>query len=115
MSLVMLIRGIYMISITEEELNEENLREKFSTRLITERRKIGKTQNEIADFLQMTRPTYGKYENGNSFPQLISIVKMCKLFNVSSDYLLGITDERTPVCDKHSPNEKICIKTLQNS
>lgn len=33
------------------------------------------------------------WENGSSLPRGREIIKLCKIFNVSSDYLLGLSDE----------------------
>lgn len=37
------------------------------------------------------------YEIGKSYPSIHTLLKLCNLFHVSSDFLLDLTDTRTPV------------------
>lgn len=50
-------------------------------------------QKDVAERLGIERTRYLKWEHGDSQPPLEMLVKMCKLFGVSSDYLLGLEDE----------------------
>lgn len=64
---------------------------------ITNLRKIqGKTQDELANFLHCNRASFTNYEIGKRIPNIDVIVKLSKYFNVSADYLLGITDIEKP-------------------
>ena len=47
------------------------------------------TQKNVADYLGLDRTTYVKYENGQSEPNFETLLKICELFQVSTDYLLG--------------------------
>lgn len=62
--------------------------------LIRLRKELNKTQEEIADILDVSRTTYGKWEKGTHRPDTDMLVKLAEYFNVSADYLLGISDER---------------------
>lgn len=62
----------------------------FSERLATLRGKM--TQAEFADFLELSRATLGFYENGTRIPDILSLRRISEKCNVSSDWLLGITD-----------------------
>ena len=57
--------------------------------LKAERKKQGKTQKEIADYLNLARGSYAKYETGANTPTTDNILKLAKLYNCSTDYLLG--------------------------
>ena len=48
----------------------------------------GKTQKEVADFLNVSQVTYGRYELSLTEPTIDSVVKLANYFNVSLDYLL---------------------------
>ena len=48
------------------------------------------TQTELADKLNTTQDTISLWELGKSNPDIFSVVKLTTIFNVSSDYLLGI-------------------------
>jgi transcriptional regulator with XRE-family HTH domain len=56
------------------------------------RKKKGFTQKKVAESLNVTQSTYSKYERGLVAPDPETIVKLSKVFNVSSDYLLGMID-----------------------
>ncbi len=53
------------------------------------RRDLGYSQKQLADFLGVTQQAISKYESGIREPDVETIIKLSKLFNVSSDYLLG--------------------------
>lgn len=61
----------------------------LSIRLKTLRRQHGKTQQDIASSLGITRQGYAKYENNLGEPDNSSLVKLADYFNTSVDYLLG--------------------------
>ncbi len=52
----------------------------------------GYTQQELADILHTSQKTISKYELESTDLNTAMIEKICKLFDVSSDYLLGIDD-----------------------
>ena len=56
----------------------------------------GLTQQTIADYLKMDRGNYSKYERGIFEFSLEMIRKLSKLFGVTSDYLLGLSDDFSP-------------------
>lgn len=47
------------------------------------------TQKEVADHIQVSRVTYTQYETGSRMPSLAVIYRLADYFNVSTDYLLG--------------------------
>lgn len=49
-----------------------------------------KCQREIAELLHMERSTYAYYEIGRSHPSLLTLVKLALLYNVTTDFLLGM-------------------------
>jgi HTH-type transcriptional regulator, competence development regulator len=57
------------------------------------------THQDMADFLGITRQGYSKYENGQSQPDIETINKLAEFFNVTTDYLLGRTDNPNPPDD----------------
>ena len=54
------------------------------------------TQREIADALCIDRSTYAYYELGETQPSLLMLVRLAKLYDVTTDYLLGIQPEEKP-------------------
>ena len=47
---------------------------------------------EVAEKLNVTIRTISRYEDGTREPSVEMIIKFCKLYDVSADYLLGLTD-----------------------
>lgn len=52
----------------------------------------GLTQTQFAQLLKTSQSTIGKYEREELQPNIDVIIKICKTFEVSADYLLGLTD-----------------------
>ena len=52
-----------------------------------------KTQQEIAELLNMHRSVYRRYESGELETPSWVIVKLAQYYRVSTDYLLGLKDE----------------------
>lgn len=56
----------------------------------------GYKQKDIAALLGVSQNTYSQYEIGILNYPLDAIIKLADFYNVSIDYLLGRTDEKTP-------------------
>ncbi len=54
-------------------------------------------QTQIANLLNTTQQQYGKYETGKRELPLRHLVTLCQYYNLSADYLLGLTDEPKPL------------------
>ncbi len=54
------------------------------------------TQLTIAGYLQIKQNTYSQYENGQRQLPIDVLIKLAKFYNVSTDYILELTDEKTP-------------------
>lgn len=65
----------------------------FAERLKESRKKAGLTQETVADLLEIGYSTYRHYEYGNRVPVVTDAAKMAKLFGVSLDYLVGLTED----------------------
>ena len=65
----------------------------FAQRLRELRKKEHRTQAEIAAELGISVTCYAGYEQGAHQPDLKTLVKIAKYFEISSDYLLGISDK----------------------
>ena len=49
-----------------------------------------KTQQEIADILGTSQTMYARYERGANELPIRHLILLCKYYNVSADYILGI-------------------------
>lgn len=54
------------------------------------------TQCALAEHLHIRQSTYSQYENGQRQMPLETLVALAEYFGTSTDYLLGLTDERVP-------------------
>ena len=52
-----------------------------------------KTQQEIADVLGTSQTMYARYERGANELPIRHLVTLCKYYNVSADYILGINEK----------------------
>lgn len=55
-----------------------------------------KTQQEIADMLGTSQTMYARYERGANELPLRHLVKLCRYYRVSADYVLGLSDRLNP-------------------
>ena len=51
-----------------------------------------KTQQEIADILGTSQTMYARYERGANEMPLHHLIALCKYYDVSADYILGLRD-----------------------
>ncbi len=65
-------------------------------RLLDLRKDAGLTQDELAAILRINKHSISSYEREKSEPPDAIKIEIAKYFNVSIDYLLGLTDEPTP-------------------
>lgn len=63
----------------------------LSKRITELRLSFGWTQVQLAKKLGITKQTVSNWENDNIQPSIDMLVKLSKIFNVSTDYLLGLT------------------------
>ena len=54
------------------------------------REEAGFTQSEIADALNTSTQYYQKYEKGKHPLPIHHLKKLCEIYNVSADYILGL-------------------------
>ena len=54
------------------------------------------TQTHIAKLLNIKQNTYSKYESGVRQIPIDTLVKLCKFYNTSVDYIIGLTNEKRP-------------------
>ena len=66
---------------------------KFNMRLKELRLANGLTQKELAKSIEVGRTTISEYESGKIVPKHEGLLKLANYFNVSVDYLTGVSDE----------------------
>ena len=71
----------------------------FSERLKELRKKANFTQVEVAEKLGISQPAYASWERGAKKPTHDNLVKIAQILNVSVDYLLGNSEEKSDDLD----------------
>ena len=62
----------------------------FGERLREQRTEKQLKQKEVAEALGISVTCYAGYEQGYREPDFATLIKICKYFSVSSDYLMGL-------------------------
>lgn len=102
----------------KKEIVTEDYNKIFPTRLRGLMEEQGKTQQDIAHHLSITRQAVSFYADGQSTPNWENIVKIAEFFSVSTDYLLGLTNIPTnnkairEICEKTGLSEKAVNRLL---
>lgn len=65
-------------------------------RIKSQRMKRGMSQQKLADAIGTSQQTVGRWEVGGARPDASSMASLCRVLQVSADYLLGLTDDPTP-------------------
>ena len=52
------------------------------------------TQKQVADWIGLAISAVSSYESGSRYPTYDTLIKLARMFHVSTDYLLGIADKR---------------------
>ena len=55
-----------------------------------------KTQEQIAEVLNCQREVYRRYEKGIYELPVWALIKLAEYYQVSTDYILGLTDRKNP-------------------
>ena len=71
----------------------------FSDRLIAVREERGIKRQKAADDLGITRASLEYYEKGMRKPDTEMLLKICEYYEVSADYLLGLSNAQITATD----------------
>ena len=76
------------------------------------------TQKQVADRIGLAISAVSSYESGTRYPSFDVLIKLARIFHVSTDYLLGITDTRnidvTGLSDKNIDLISQLVESLRN-
>ncbi len=88
-------------------------------RLIECRQKLGISKHEVSKRMQLSQPTYLRYESGDRTPSIQVIQIMADVLGTSVDYLTNKTDIPTPtsytIHSETDPELFQFIEVYQNS
>lgn len=66
----------------------------YFQRITDLRKEHNLTQQNVADLLHCQREVYRRHEKGIREIPISSVIVLAKYYNVSVDYLLGVTDKK---------------------
>ncbi len=68
----------------------------YRTRLKNLREDNDLTQSQIGEVINKSQQGYNHIETGRAELKIEDLAALCKFYNVSSDYIIGLTDEKKP-------------------
>ena len=63
------------------------------------RKNKGLNQTQLGEMAGLNKALVSKYENSQSYPSYNALIRIAKLFQVSTDYLLGVEGSKTMDAD----------------
>lgn len=64
----------------------------FKERIAEALKYSGISQKQLSEMLGISEGNITNWKKGDNLPSVEVLVKLCKIFDVSADYLLGISD-----------------------
>ena len=71
-----------------------------------------KTQADLAEYLGTTAQHYGKYENGNAEIPFERAIALAKYYNVSLDYIAGLTNNKKGLASSDLTDQQQALLTF---
>ena len=81
----------------------------FGSRLKELRIEKKSSQKEVASDIGISITTISQYENDSRFPNEEMLKRLCTYYQISSDYLLGLTDIKHAPLSKKEAKEKMMM------
>lgn len=85
----------------------------LADKIMTQRKKNGWSQEELAEKMKVSRQSVSKWEGAQSVPDLEKILRLSRLFGVSTDYLLKDEVEEegdSGIIDRLEPTLKVSME-----
>lgn len=91
------IIGIRASRINETKVETAmDMTKSYAKRIRDLREDSDMNQQQIAEILETTQQQYSKYEKEIQEIPIRRMIKLAKIYDVSMDYICGLTDERRP-------------------
>jgi transcriptional regulator with XRE-family HTH domain len=81
----------------------------FGSRLRELRTEKKVSQKQVASDIGISITTISQYESDSRFPNEEMLKQLCKYYQISSDYLLGLTDTKHAPLSKKEAKEKMMM------
>ena len=89
------------------------MEETLGKRIIAHRKRLGMTQDKLADQLGITAQAVSKWENDQSCPDITMLPKLAEIFGISIDALLGVSAQEI-VHEAETVQSKACDDAQEN-
>ncbi len=66
----------------------------YRTRMRNIREDLDLTQSEVGKILNKSQQGYNHIETGRAELKIEDLIKLCKFYNLSADYIIGLTDKK---------------------
>ena len=66
----------------------------YRTRMRALREDKDLTQKQVGQVINKSQQGYSHIEDGRAELKIDDLIKLCKFYNVSADYFIGITDKK---------------------
>ena len=86
----------------------------FGKKLKELRKANNLTQSQLAERIGLAKSIISYYESGDRWPSYDVLIKITRLFHVSSDYLLNIQTERTLDVSDLSEEDILLLELMAN-
>ncbi len=70
------------------------MEETLGKRIVQNRKRLGMTQDQLAERLGVTPQAVSKWENDQSCPDITMLPRLAEIFGITTDQLLGLEDRR---------------------
>lgn len=91
-----IIKMADIFNVTIDDLIRKDMSPALPRRIKKLRDQMKLRQAELGEMVGVNAPAICKYESGDVDPSLDKLIALAKALNTSTDYLLGLTDERSP-------------------
>ena len=78
----------------------------LSRRIKPIREKLGVSHQDVGKETLMGTRRYRRIETADDSPSIFELKKLCNYFNISADYLLGLTDEPRPLREENISSDQ---------
>lgn len=88
---------------------------KLNEKILTLRKKMGLSQEELAEKLNVSRQAVSRWEVGSAQPDASNVLQLSKLFGVTADYLLNDeyeSDRDVPIVRRTESSAKQTVRRL---
>ncbi len=88
---------------------------KLNEKILTLRKKMGLSQEELAEKLNVSRQAVSRWEVGSAQPDASNVLQLSKLFGVTADYLLNDeyeSDRDVPIVRQTESSAKRTVRRL---